>query len=503
MRLKFLSLIAIIFIANLSAFSLDRDSIAKKKSDFILSIANSISYPESKNLDSYRIGIYGKNKMLKTLFQQIESETKDRLIQGKKVEVFQFKKTKSITPVDILFITGDSKIRISELNNKLTERPYLIVTENFPFGSSMINFNIDKRSEVYFEIQESVIQSKGATIAEAILNNPNRVLSRAEWEQRLENATKIIRTQSKSIQEKEEKIEEIEVEIDDKKNTIFYQRIILLIALISIIIIGFLSYRLYQIIQQRKIVYKELRNSINYAAHIQNAILPSLKSFQNHFPNSFIIYRPKDIVSGDFYWLQEANDKVFFSAADCTGHGIPGAMLSSICSNSLTKAVKELKCDKPGEVLDVAVEIIEERFAKSENQIKDGMDLALCSYNTKTRVLEYAGAYNALYLIKNGELSTIKANRQPIGQYERRIPFKTHEVQIEKGDRIYISSDGYVDQFGGELDKKFSTKRFKELLIELKNTPIKDQQNILDNHFLQWKGNREQIDDICIIGIEF
>jgi len=258
------------------------------------------------------------------------------------------------------------------------------------------------------------------------------------------------------------------------------------------------------IIAQKELVEEknaEILDSIQYAKRIQSAILPPPKLVRQYLEDSFILYKPKDIVAGDFYWMETEEDKVFFTAADCTGHGVPGAMVSVMCSNALSKAVKELGIYEPAKILDKTVELLEERFAKSEEEVKDGMDLALCCLDLKTQKLEYAGANNSLYYIKNGELKEVKPDKQPVGKHDGRQPYTNHTLDIKKGDCFYIFSDGFADQFGGPKGKKFMYKPFKKLLSDIHDKPMDEQKDILDRSIIEWKGPLEQVDDICIIGL--
>jgi serine phosphatase RsbU (regulator of sigma subunit) len=244
----------------------------------------------------------------------------------------------------------------------------------------------------------------------------------------------------------------------------------------------------------------EITDSITYAKRIQRAILPQHSEFKLALKNSFVFYEPKDIVAGDFYWMHKNRGTVLFSAADCTGHGVPGAMVSVVCNNALNRSVREYGLTDPGQILDKTREIVVQEFEKSEEEVKDGMDIALCSIEGDT--LKYAGANNPLWIIRKGEVLQTKANKQPIGQFENPVHYTTHAFELEKGDSIYIFSDGYIDQFGGEKGKKFKTKAFRELLLSIQDKSMEDQKEIIDVTFLKWKGNLEQIDDVCVIGVK-
>jgi len=244
---------------------------------------------------------------------------------------------------------------------------------------------------------------------------------------------------------------------------------------------------------------KEIIDSIIYAKRIQSAILPPAKLIKEYLKESFILYKPKDVVSGDFYWLEQKNSKVFFAAADCTGHGVPGAMVSVVCNNALNRSVREYGLTIPGEILDKTRDIVVQEFKKSEEDVKDGMDIALCSIEGMK--LQYAGAYNPLWVIRSGELIEMKANKQPIGQFDNLKLFKTYSFDLEQGDAIYIFSDGYVDQFGGEKGKKFKSKVFRELLLSIQNKTMEEQNTSIDDAFEIWKGDLDQLDDVCVIGV--
>ncbi len=195
---------------------------------------------------------------------------------------------------------------------------------------------------------------------------------------------------------------------------------------------------------------------------------------------------------------------IYFAAADCTGHGVPGAMVSVVCSNVLTKALIEESRTKPAEILNRARELVIERFGRSENEINDGMDISLCAYNQQTGQLQWAGANNPLWIIRAGSevIEEVKADRQPIGRYSFKSPFKNHEIQLKSGDSLYIFSDGYTDQFGGVKGKKYKTSKFKHFLLSIADKEMDTQRNLLNEEFENWQGTFEQIDDVCVMGVK-
>lgn len=247
--------------------------------------------------------------------------------------------------------------------------------------------------------------------------------------------------------------------------------------------------------------YKDITDSITYARRIQHTILPSVKTVRECLPDSFILYKPQSIVAGDFYWVEREGGKIFFSVADCTGHGVPGAMVSVMCSNALKKAVKETGICVPAKILDRTVQVLQEQFEKSELEVQDGMDLALCAFDPESSVLEYAGAHNPLCLVRNGELTEIKADKQPVGKYAHRLPFTNHALQLQKGDCLYLFSDGYADQFGGDKGKKFKQSQLRALLLSVSSLPMQEQKDILEETFETWRGSLEQVDDVCVMGV--
>jgi serine phosphatase RsbU (regulator of sigma subunit) len=283
----------------------------------------------------------------------------------------------------------------------------------------------------------------------------------------------------------------------------------------------------------------EIVSSIRYAKRIQNAILPPDSYINNIFENCFILYKPKDIVAGDFYWIEaisslkgglkvddyhpsnstHGENLVLFAAADCTGHGVPGAMVSVVCNNALNRAVREFNLTEPGKILDKTREIIVQEFEKSDEDVKDGMDISLCKLeflDKEKSKLEWAGANNPLWIIRNNNILEYKPNKQPIGQIDNPQPFTTHYIDVLKNDTIYIFTDGYQDQFGGENrptglpadrpgklgGKKFKASKLKELLLSIQHKTLKEQREIISQTFEAWKGNLEQIDDVCIIGVK-
>lgn len=249
---------------------------------------------------------------------------------------------------------------------------------------------------------------------------------------------------------------------------------------------------------------KEVMDSIHYAKRLQKAILPTSQYIYENLRDSFILFRPKDIVSGDFYWMTNIGDQIFVAAVDCTGHGVPGAMVSIVGANGLNRCVKEFNLTHPSDILDKLRELVIETFNASHgDEVKDGMDIALVSFNKKTKKLEYSGANNPLWIAhyQSKEMEVIKADKQPIGKFDHAVPFTNHEVQLSEGDCIYIFTDGYADQFGGTKGKKLKYKPFQEMLIKHMHMPMHEQKEIVEDTFVEWMSEFEQVDDVCVIGV--
>jgi len=247
---------------------------------------------------------------------------------------------------------------------------------------------------------------------------------------------------------------------------------------------------------------KEIVDSITYAKRLQQAILPPQEFFDKHIPSNFILYKPKDIVAGDFYWAEEIGNLIFVAAADSTGHGVPGAMVSVVCSNALNRAVKEFDLTDTGKILDKTRELVVETFAKSNAEVKDGMDISLLCIDKQNSKVFWSGANNSLWYINNNELNEVKADKQPIGKTDNPKPFTTHQLAYKENTTFYLFTDGLADQFGGPKGKKFKYKQFEELLIAINGKAMQEQSTIINDKFEAWKDELEQVDDVCVIGIK-
>lgn len=309
------------------------------------------------------------------------------------------------------------------------------------------------------------------------------------------------------------------------------QKIINVVYIVVLLVVAVFAFFIYRSLQERKKANillseknqlieeknREILDSINYAKRLQDAILPSEKFWKQQLPESFILYKPKDIVAGDFYFMQTAGDKLIFAVGDCTGHGVPGAMVSVVCSNALSRSIKEFGLTDPGKILDKTRELVLETFSVNESEVKDGMDISLAtltcraqnesgerndtSLSSSALTLSWAGANNPLWIINNDGLQEIKGDKQPIGQFESMKPFTTHHVSLSPHSTLFLFSDGYSDQFGGDKGKKLKASNLKKFLIHIHGLSVFDQKKQLHESFEKWKSGLEQVDDVCVIGV--
>ena len=300
------------------------------------------------------------------------------------------------------------------------------------------------------------------------------------------NRFRVTRKQKEIIQEQKEKVDEVNEELNQTNEEILAQRD-----------------AMEEQNSKLEAAHKDIQDSILYAKRIQEAILPSMNTMQESLRDGFVLYNAKAVVAGDFYWLEKHNNKIYFAAADCTGHGVPGAMVSVMCSNALSKALTEEKQTDTNTLLDKTREIVIDRLAKSGDDIRDGMDISIARIDFDSMELQWSGANNPIYLLKKGskEIEIIKGNKQAVGYSQNPHPFTAHNIKVEKGYKIYLFTDGYADQFGGPKNKKLGYKALRELIVNTSILSMDEQKNKLEQYFNNWKGKEEQIDDVCVIGI--
>ena len=265
-----------------------------------------------------------------------------------------------------------------------------------------------------------------------------------------------------------------------------------------------------QKLSKKRIAYlesraQEMEDSIRYAGNLQKSILPHPNLFRDSFSDAFVLYQPKDIVGGDFYWIATFGDDIYFAVGDCTGHGVPGALVNIAGNSILRQLINRQGLTEPGDIL---AELDKELIGlfndhKTNGQTYDGMDVVLCKFNLKTNTACYCGAGRPLLRLRNGKLTEFKKGTASIGfNIGRDKQFKTECVDLRPGDQFYLFSDGYTDQFGGEKIKKFNRKRFRNLLGSIEEMDMTRQQKELEFTLQNWMGNHEQIDDVCVLGIK-
>ena len=347
-----------------------------------------------------------------------------------------------------------------------------------------------------------------------------------------ETETKRIKDSLNLVMQHEQDSASIKLQVEEQKFWTY-------ILLFGLFLIGVIAVLLMRSAKQRKRTNAEIKkahlllqeknneviDSINYAKRIQEAILPSKDLIDSTFKNNFVFYKPKDIVAGDFYWLDhytnEKEEKVnLFAVADCTGHGVPGAMVSVICSGALNKTVNEQAITEPAAILENVAKLVVRTFDMGKSEINDGMDIALISHNTTTNEVIFSGANNDLWLVsKEGEksganktilgpsgtvyLHEFKSAKRPVGRYSIDRPFTSTKVTVNPGETLYLYTDGYADQFGGDKNKKFKYKTLKNLLLDITHEGMDNQRKKLDENLAKWMGGLDQVDDICIVGIKF
>lgn len=373
--------------------------------------------------------------------------------------------------------------------------------------------NYKKALEVYEEIVQ---------LNDSIVNREMKdemLLSRFEYE--LESARlkdSLERQEERRITQQQLDFQTIEIENARVKSVGLYSALFILL-----VFVGFVYNRLKMSQKQQRIIEKqkgevefqkhivevknqEIVDSINYSKRLQEAILPKTSQFDRVFRENFIFYQPKDIVSGDFYWLEETETHYFIAAADCTGHGVPGAMVSFVCSSALSKVVKEEHLTETSSILDRTRTIVTDYFGRSESSINDGMDITLVRLDKATMSsIQFSGANSSLWILRNGQLEQHKGDKQHIGHSNTARPFTHHDIDVVSEDELFLFTDGYPDQFGGEmhdaLGKKIKTKNLKEMLMTHDSSLHHKHVRLVD-FFEQWKGSREQTDDVLVIGLK-
>lgn len=438
----------------------------------------------------------------KSILQKVESEIIER--EMREIELLNAIMTANQKEQENIFLKQQNELREKDLLNKQLEK-------------DQIQRNLLLMQE---KLEKEKLQSK-------FIEEQNEKERQQRLNEDQKNKLEILNAQNAAT-EKENQFNQLEIKAAKNRQIMF-----IAIMIIMVLFIAFMIFFIARSRKQNKIIEKnnliiqktnselittieqvniqkalietkneEITDSIAYAKRIQNAILPHDAVVGKSLGENFILYRPKDIVAGDFYWMSEKGDNVLFAVADCTGHGVPGAMVSVVCHAALTRSIREFNLTNPDEILNKVRDLVLETFERSGEGVNDGMDIALCNFNPKTRVLKFAGANNGMFIIRNGAMIELKADKQPIGKFIHAKPFTSQEIVLEKGDQIYLFSDGFADQFGGEKGKKLKSQTFKEMLIEHRDLAMSKQKEMLEKAFDMWRGELEQIDDVCVWGVK-
>lgn len=380
-----------------------------------------------------------------------------------------------------------------------------VKVENYKYLSKLYALKNDFKNA--FHYQELFLVSKEQIESD---ESKNEILKK-ELEYDFNKRQELQRIEAKN----QKAISDAEIKTQKKFTTYAIGGLVVLAGLVLFVLRSYNQKRKANFIisKQKEIVEhknKEIVDSINYAKYIQNALLPSDKVMNELLVECAVLYKPKDIVSGDFYWVHQPKsnpNELFIAAVDCTGHGVPGAMVSVVGNNGLNRCVDEFGLKETGKILDKLSELVEETFEKSSNELKDGMDISLLRIvQTENELYEiqWSGANNPLWFIKQEDtiIEELKPDKQPIGKFIQKNNFTTYRFSLLKGSRLFLFTDGFADQFGGEKGKKFKYKQLAELFVNTNHLSPKDQINQIENEFLKWKGDTEQVDDICILSLK-
>ena len=367
---------------------------------------------------------------------------------------------------------------------------------------------IDQKTKV-LQVQENEIESQSATIDAQVkeVNQQRKILADQELS---------IKTKEEAISLKEEEIRNQDEKIVLQAEAIQKQKLIILAAALALLLVFGLVYFVWRNYRNKKranillqaqrdqIAYQKqhITDSIEYAKMIQTAILPSMELF-SHRLEHFVLFKPRDIVSGDFYWAEEIDGKYLIVTADCTGHGVPGAFMSMLGISMLNEIIISKAISRPDLILiQLRDKIIEALKQEVGSILKDGMDMTICLFDLSTRQLQFSGANNPLYIVSEGLLTQIKGDKMPVAIHELMEPFTLHQLELKQGDTFYTFSDGFADQFGGPERKKFLAKNFRNLLLSIQSLSMIEQRNRLDEVFTDYRKEVEQIDDVVVIGVK-
>ncbi|MCK4748799.1 MAG: DUF4154 domain-containing protein [Bacteroidales bacterium] len=583
----------------------------KTRALYILDISRYIEFNESfQEQGSFIITLLDRDDKL---YWELEGMSRTRkFVQEKPIKILLYSKIDQLGQSNVVFLNKEDNYNIAHVLDKIKGQNTLLISEGYPFRTSMINF-VAVDGQTKFEANEELMNSEGLYVNELFL--AQAVKTREDWEalyevtedelkveksiteqqyilierqlgeisrqeamikenqeilaslreevlereedirkksivlekqaDEIDGQKKIIYNQVREVQVQREILADQEKDIKTKESTIAQkegeiskkeeeiqqqdekivlqaeaiqkQKIIIWATAVALMLVFGLVYFIWinyrnknkaNVLlkaQRDQIAYqkKHITDSIEYAKIIQTAILPSLELFTDQLEH-FVLFKPRDIVSGDFYWVEQIQDKYVIIAADCTGHGVPGAFMSMLGVSLLNEIVLTKGVVQPDEILNtLRLKIVDALKQETDSILKDGMDMTVCLLDAKNNKLLFSGANNPLYHFRKGELIQIKGDKMPVAFHEIMDPFTVHQLDLEKGDTFYTFSDGYADQFGGPLQKKFLAKNFRNLLTSIQDLPMIKQGIRLDEAFEEYRDDVEQVDDVVIIGIRF
>ena len=602
LKYRIIALLLFLF-SSASALKAQQGFTNENRALFILDISRYVSFNDSvRGREEFQINLLDNDSYLFFDLDKLARTRKE--IQGKPIHIKVFTSIDELEPAQVVFLNHVDGFRITEVIRKITGQNTLLISEGYPFRSSMINFvMIDGRPR--FEANEMFMNREGLYVNELFL--AQAIKSREDWESlyekteeelelekiiteqqhlmieqqqdqirdqellindnrrtlnllrgrieareaEIEQQTAVLKVQAdeiksqnntieaqleevirqrevlaeqeqsigikeKEISQKEEEIREQDEKIVLQAEAIQKQRIIILAAILALMLVFGLVYFIYRNYRNKKkanimlqaqrdqIAYqkKHITDSIEYAKRIQAAILPSMELFSDRLEH-FVFFKPRDIVSGDFYWAEEFDGKFLIVTADCTGHGVPGAFMSMLGISLLNEIIISKEILRPDRILNRLREKIIIALKQEPGSIlKDGMDMTICLFDSAVRTLQFSGANNPLYLVSDGDLRQIKGDKMPVAIHEVMDPFSLHEFQLGAGDTFYTFSDGFADQFGGPQEKKFMAKNFRKLLLSVQDLSMLEQGKRLDEVFADYGKEVEQVDDVVGIGVK-
>ncbi len=598
------NLFILTFLSLFSAYNYAQEGFTDQtRALYILDISRYVVFDESfQNQEEFTISILGKEL---DLYWELERLSKTRKeIQGKPIKILVSSDVSLLKPSQVVFVNSLEKYQIKDVLKAITGSKTLLISEGYPFRSSMINFvvidgeakfeaneelmtaeslyvndlflaqavktredwealyevtedelfteqNITEQQDILIERQLDEISAQEARISDNLstLMDLKRGIAEGEREiqqkslvleqqlQEIEGQKEVIElqvaevTQQKQILSEQEKnikikegtilIKEEAIKAQDEKivlqaDAIQKQKIIIIASVIAMLLLFGLVYFIWRNYRYKKranvllrsqrdqIAYqkKHITDSIQYAKKIQTAILPSLELFTDKLEH-FVLFKPRDIVSGDFYWVDEVEKNLIIIAADCTGHGVPGAFMSMLGVSLLNEIILNQRITQPDEILNrLRTQIIIALKQDPESKIKDGMDMTICVLDRSRKKLLYSGAENPLIHISEGGLKMVKADKMPVAIHEFMDPFTLHEIDLKKGDTFYTFSDGYADQFGGARQKKFMSRNFRNLLLSVQDLPMMEQGIKINEVFEEYRSDTDQVDDVVVIGVK-